>query len=163
VGAREAATESDDVPALSAEYHLPLDNRRIDVLFFGHDEAARAHAVELELKQWSTFGVEDEHALNVLVDGQEQVHPSQQALDYAGWLADDHSAFTAGGVRAFSAARVPQHGAVGLGADARRRVLGPAGQEPALRRRRGGRPGGVPRPARGRGRRHGRGPRPAPE
>jgi hypothetical protein len=48
--------------------------------------------------------VEDEHALNVLVGGREHVHPSQQALDYAGWLADYHSAFTDGGVVACSAA-----------------------------------------------------------
>jgi hypothetical protein len=85
--AHEAAAESDDVAALSTEYHLPLDNRRIDVLLFGHDEASRPHALALELKQWSTCEVEDEHALNVLVGGHEHVHPSQQALDDAGWLA----------------------------------------------------------------------------
>jgi hypothetical protein len=72
--AHGAAAESDDVAALSTEYHLPLDNRRIDVLLFGHDAASRPHALALELKQWSTCEVEDEHALNVLVGGQ---HPAR--------------------------------------------------------------------------------------
>jgi hypothetical protein len=101
---KDLAAEADDVAAVSAEYHLPLDNRRIDVLLFGHDEGSRAHALALELKQWSACAVEDEHALNVLVGGHEHVHPSQQALDYAGWLGDYHSAFTDGGVVACSAA-----------------------------------------------------------
>jgi hypothetical protein len=113
--AHEAAAESDDVAALSTEYHLPLNNRRIDVLLFGHDETSRPHALALELKQWSTCEVEDEHALNVLVGGHEHVHPSQQALDYAGWLADDHSAFTTGDVVACSAAFCHEMAPAGAG------------------------------------------------
>jgi len=101
--AGRAAEATDDI-AMSTEYHLPLDNRRVDVLFFGRDQASRSRALALELKQWSSCNIEDEHALNLLVDGREHPHPSQQALDYASWFTDYHSAFTAGDLRASSAA-----------------------------------------------------------
>ena len=90
--------------AVAVEYHLPLSGRRIDALFMGHDEAGQAGTVVVELKQWSNAALEDEHATNVLVDGVEHVHPSEQALDYASWLAEYHSAFTAGDMVAASAA-----------------------------------------------------------
>lgn len=89
---------------MSTEYHLPLDNRRVDVLFFGRDQASSPRTVALELKQWSTCDVEDEIATNVLVAGKEHAHPSQQALDYASWFTDYHSAFTNGDLVATSAA-----------------------------------------------------------
>lgn len=99
-----SVAEGRESVAVSTEYHLPLDQRRIDVLFLGHDRDAQPHALALELKQWSTCDVRDEHDLNVLVDQREHPHPSQQALDYAGWLNDYHSAFVPGGVRASAAA-----------------------------------------------------------
>lgn len=102
-GAGIAAEQFDGV-ALSTEYHLPLDSRRVDVLLFGHDRSSKPRTVALELKQWSACGVEDEFAANVIVDGREHPHPSQQALDYASWFTDYHSAFTAGDLAAASAA-----------------------------------------------------------
>jgi hypothetical protein len=102
-GGASAIAEVGGDPAVATEYHLPLDGRRIDVLFLGHDTSARPHALALELKQWSTCEVSDEFDLNLLVDGREHAHPSRQALDYAGWLADYHSAFSTGGVAAGAA------------------------------------------------------------
>jgi len=101
---QHAAAESSAGVSLSAEYHMPLDGRRIDVLLFGTDNARHNRAVALELKQWSACEREDEHSLNVLVERREHVHPSQQASDYAAWLADYHSAFVDGDVHADSAA-----------------------------------------------------------
>ncbi len=98
-----AVAEGGGDTAVATEYHLPLDGRRIDVLFLGHDTAARPHALALELKQWSACDVRDEFDLNVLVGDREHPHPSRQALDYAGWLTDYHSAFTTGGVAASAA------------------------------------------------------------
>jgi hypothetical protein len=48
--------------------------------------------------------VEDEHATNLLVGGDEHLHPSEQALDYADWLLDYHSAFTSSDLAALPAA-----------------------------------------------------------
>jgi hypothetical protein len=78
------------------EYHLPFSNQRIDAVFLGKSQVGKAQALIVELKQWSEVGVEDEFALNVLVEGQEHQHPSQQALDYAGALSDIHSSFVDG-------------------------------------------------------------------
>jgi hypothetical protein len=79
---------------VALEYHLPLTGKRVDVMLTGHDRTGRASAIVLELKQWSEVDLEDEHATNVLLGSEEHVHPSQQALDYAEWLNDYHSAFT---------------------------------------------------------------------
>jgi uncharacterized protein len=98
------AAETASVVGMSTEYHLPLDNRRVDVLFFGHDHAARPRTLALELKQWSACDIEDEYTCNLLIDGREHPHPSQQALDYASWFTDYHSAFSAGDLIASSAA-----------------------------------------------------------
>ncbi len=87
-GGSSIAAESADEIGMSTEYHLPLDNRRVDVLFFGRDGTSKPRTVALELKQWSTCDVEDEIATNVLIAGQEHPHPSQQALDYAAWFTD---------------------------------------------------------------------------
>jgi hypothetical protein len=99
--ARDAAGSA---PALALEYHLPLTGKRVDVILTGHDRTGRGSAIVLELKQWSEVDVEDEHATNVLVGGDEHVHPSEQALDYADWLLDYHSAFTSSDLAALPAA-----------------------------------------------------------
>ena len=80
--------------AVALEYHLPLTGKRVDIVLTGADRGGRASAIVLELKQWSEVDVEDEYATNVIVGGDEHVHPSQQAADYADWLLDYHSAFT---------------------------------------------------------------------
>jgi hypothetical protein len=54
----------------------------------------------VELKQWSQVALEDDVATNVRVLDHEHVHPSEQALDYARWLADYHSGFTNGPLHA---------------------------------------------------------------
>jgi len=90
--------------AVALEYHLPLTGKRVDVMLTGHDPAGRGSVIVLELKQWSEVGVEDEYATNVMVGADEHVHPSQQALDYADWLIDYHSAFTSSDLVALPAA-----------------------------------------------------------
>lgn len=70
----------------------------------GRDASGSGSAIVLELKQWSNVDVEDEYATNILVGGEERVHPSQQALDYADWLTDYHSAFVASDLVALPAA-----------------------------------------------------------
>ncbi len=89
---------------VALEYHLPLSAKRLDAVFTGHDEVGTPGAVVIELKQWSDVDLEDEHAENVLVGGVEHVHPSEQARDYASWLAEYHSAFVDGAMVAASAA-----------------------------------------------------------
>ena len=93
----------DDV-GLAIEYHLPLSGHRIDVVFFGRSDDQVGHAVVVELKQWSDVSLEDEFAENVMVGGEEHVHPSQQAFDYASFLAEYHSAFVDGDLFARSCA-----------------------------------------------------------
>jgi hypothetical protein len=83
---------------VSAEYHLPLSNRRLDVLLCGRGADDHRRAVVIELKQWSDVTLADEFETNILVGGRERLHPSQQALGYADWLADYHSAFVSGEV-----------------------------------------------------------------
>ena len=85
---------------IATEYHLPLSGQRLDVLLCGKNAAGTDLALVVELKQWSTVALENEFAENVLVSGVEHVHPSQQALDYADWLADYHDAFVEEGVSA---------------------------------------------------------------
>ena len=79
------------------EYHLPLSERRIDAMFFGRDNRGD-HSVLVELKQWDAVSLVDDFSENVLVGVQEHVHPSQQALDYAGFLNDIHSDYSTGDV-----------------------------------------------------------------
>jgi hypothetical protein len=90
VADRSAIT--DDVGVL-VEYHLPLSERRIDVMLFGEHSDGHANSLLIELKRWDTAELEDEYALNVLTGDQEHVHPSQQALDYAEYLKDVHSEY----------------------------------------------------------------------
>lgn len=89
--------------AVALEYHLPLSGKRVDVVVTGHDTSRRASALVIELKQWSEVGLEDEFATNVLIGGNEHVHPSEQARDYADWLLDYHSSFTSGDLAAIPA------------------------------------------------------------
>ena len=95
-----AAEDSGVEVGVCAEYHLPLTGRRVDVMLFGEDGHGTANGVVVELKQWSQIALGDEFATNVLVGGNEHPHPSQQALDYAGFLADYHGAFAEGAVSA---------------------------------------------------------------
>jgi hypothetical protein len=99
--ARDAADASAGV---ALEYHLPLTGKRVDVMLTGRAEGGRSSVIVLELKQWSDVDVEDEFATNVRVGNEEKVHPSQQALDYADWLTDYHSAFTSSELTALPAA-----------------------------------------------------------
>jgi uncharacterized protein len=91
-----AAIGEDDVGVL-VEYHLPLSECRIDAMFFG-SRAGQPRSVLVELKQWTQVSLEDDFSENVLVGAAEHVHPSQQALDYAGFLTDIHSDFSSGEV-----------------------------------------------------------------
>ena len=100
VGGGEIAREGASPAGVTLEYHLPLSGKRVDVMLTGHDVSGQASAVVLELKQWSAVSLEDELATNVLVMDQEHVHPSEQALGYADWLANYHSAFTDGALAA---------------------------------------------------------------
>jgi DUF2075 family protein len=88
-----------DVGVMS-EYHLPLSNQRIDLTLCGRGSDGRGRAIVLELKQWSKVALENEFTRNVLMDGVEHAHPSEQANDYARWLSDYHGAFTTDGVEA---------------------------------------------------------------
>lgn len=93
-----------DPTGVALEYHLPFSGKRIDVIITGLSEGGCDTAVVLELKQWDKVALEDEHATNILLGPTEHLHPSQQALDYAAWLSDYHSAFSEGGVLAQPAA-----------------------------------------------------------
>lgn len=93
--ADEAAT--DDIGVL-VEYHLPLSERRIDVMLFGQRADGSPSSLLVELKRWNQVQLEDEFALNVLTGDTEHVHPSQQALDYAGFLTDAHSEYSDSGL-----------------------------------------------------------------
>jgi uncharacterized protein len=98
-----AVDHPEDV-ALAVEYHLPFSGHRIDAVFFGRSEDAVGHALVVELKQWADASLQDEFSENILVGPAEHVHPSQQALDYASFLSDYHSAFSDGTLFARSCA-----------------------------------------------------------
>jgi hypothetical protein len=91
----DTGARTDDVGVL-VEYHLPLSERRIDVMLFGKDAAGAPNSVLVELKQWDNADFEDEYALNLMVGNAEHLHPSQQALDYAEYLRDVHLEYVAG-------------------------------------------------------------------
>jgi hypothetical protein len=75
------------------EYHLPYSGSRIDALFFGKNEKETNASTVIELKQWSTVELQDEYSLNIVVNGNERLHPSQQVLDYAEHLVEIQSAY----------------------------------------------------------------------
>lgn len=100
--AKACRSISDKDIGMVVEYHLPFSHRRIDAVLLGRDSVAVPQAVVVELKQWDRVEVADPFELNVTVGDREHVHPSQQALDYAGSLSNIHSAFVDGSLRARS-------------------------------------------------------------
>lgn len=90
--------KTDDIGVL-VEYHLPLSERRIDVMLFGRRRSREPGSLLIELKRWRDVDVEDEFALNVLTGDTEHLHPSQQALAYARYLEDVHSEYSEQNVR----------------------------------------------------------------
>jgi len=87
-----------DAVGVCTEYHLPLTGMRVDALLFGTDEARTPSTTLIELKQWSKASLVDEWNRNVVMQGAEYLHPSQQALDYADWMRSYHSSFSRGNV-----------------------------------------------------------------
>ena len=75
------------------EYHLPYSGYRIDVLLAGKTSDGANCITTVELKQWSEVNLAD-NSLNVIINGIEHVHPSQQALDYRDHLSEIHSSFS---------------------------------------------------------------------
>lgn len=77
------------------EYQLPLSSLRLDAMITGHN-AAREHAVIVELKQWDRceLGSADD-LLQTWVGGNHRdvLHPSVQVNQYRRYLADTHEAF----------------------------------------------------------------------
>ena len=82
-----------DGAGTAVELKLPLTERRIDAFFVGRDEAGQASSVLVELKQWESAGPSP-NPDNVLVGGNEHLHPSAQAASYAEYLRGSHSAFS---------------------------------------------------------------------
>jgi hypothetical protein len=112
IGATVRATASGASPAadrasamgVTTEYHLPLSNKRIDVLLTGRGHDGVDRALVVELKQWTSVTLSDEFASNVIADpedavvlahGHESLHPSEQARGYRDWLQNYNSAFHA--------------------------------------------------------------------
>jgi len=82
-------TGLDDVGVV-LEYHLPYTGCRIDALLFGKNFSDNYYSTIVELKQWSSATLSD-NSLNLIVNGAEHVHPSEQAWDYAKHLTEIHS------------------------------------------------------------------------
>lgn len=100
VGEPQRGQSKDDQIGVAAEYHLPLSNKRVDVLVCGRSATGEETALVVELKQWSTARLEDEFAENVLVGKQEHAHPSRQAADYKDWIGSYSSACVEDGIQA---------------------------------------------------------------
>jgi hypothetical protein len=83
------------------EYHLPYSGYRIDALFFGENPDSINSSTVIELKQWSDVELVDDYSLNILVNGNERLHPSQQALDYANHLTEIQSAYAEHGIKPY--------------------------------------------------------------
>jgi hypothetical protein len=75
------------------EYHLLYSGRRIDALLAGKTSEGTNCISTVELKQWSDVHLAD-NSLNVVINGVEHPHPSQQALDYSEHLCEIHSSFS---------------------------------------------------------------------
>ena len=78
---------------VGVELKLPATDRRIDAFFVGHSQGDEPGAVLIELKQWSSASP-SQYPDNVIVGGQEHLHPSVQAASYAEYLRGSHSAFS---------------------------------------------------------------------
>jgi len=74
------------------EYHLPYTGCRIDALLFGKNSEGNNCSSIVELKQWSEASLNDD-TYNLIVNGAEHLHPSQQAYDYALHLTEIHSSY----------------------------------------------------------------------
>lgn len=82
-----------DQSGVGVELRLPSNNRRIDASFVARDNQGRPSVVLVELKQWDSVSASTIPD-NVLLGGQEYLHPSVQARGYADYLRASHSAFT---------------------------------------------------------------------
>lgn len=82
-----------DRAGVGVELRLPSTSRRIDASFVARDGAGQPRVVLCELKQWDSAAPSTAPD-NVLVGGQEKLHPSVQAAAYADYLRESHSAFT---------------------------------------------------------------------
>lgn len=90
-----------DDHGIVVELQLPLSSRRLDCMITGHDEAHRAQAVIVELKQWETAAPSNiEECVTVFVGGRERdvLHPSRQVGNYQRYLQDVHTSFSEGSV-----------------------------------------------------------------
>ncbi len=73
------------------EYKLPFNGQRIDLLLLGADDQGGNSAVVVELKSWTASVASPDHDHFVVAGGREALHPSLQALGYAGKLRYFHS------------------------------------------------------------------------
>jgi DUF2075 family protein len=79
---------------VGVELKLPLTNKRLDASFVArHPKSGDPQVVLVELKQWET-AAPSINPDNVVVGGQERLHPSVQAAAYGSYLRESHSAFT---------------------------------------------------------------------
>ncbi len=81
------------------EYELPLSSSRLDCLIFGHDESDAPRGLLVELKQWDKVLSSDvEYCVRTWIGKAERdvLHPSEQALRYARFLTDAHTAYDEG-------------------------------------------------------------------
>jgi Mrp family chromosome partitioning ATPase len=83
---------------VGVELKLPFTDRRVDASFVARDEGGTPTVVLVELKQWNAAGP-SLYPDNVVVMGQEMLHPGVQAAAYAQYLRDSHSAFSEDGFR----------------------------------------------------------------
>jgi DUF2075 family protein len=90
-----------DDHGIVVELQLPLSSRRLDCMLTGHDDADKAQAVIVELKQWEATGhSEIDDCVTTWVGQRERdvLHPSRQVGNYARYLQDVHTTFSEGSV-----------------------------------------------------------------
>lgn len=85
-----------DVQGVILEYQLPLTSMRVDCIITGRDANLAAHAILIELKQWSS--VEQSAGPNEVITfvakaNRTVLHPSAQVHGYVTYLKDSHTAF----------------------------------------------------------------------
>jgi hypothetical protein len=104
--AADVGSRSPQEPSVLLEYHLPLSDRRIDVLLTGYNALGEASCLVVELKQWSSAAVETSNpdTYNVDVRGKPHQHPCDQAQSYADFLNACQGAFTSGALQATAVA-----------------------------------------------------------
>jgi hypothetical protein len=113
--AADVASSKNQEPSVLLEYHLPLSNRRIDVVLTGYNALGEARCLVIELKQWSSATLEPSNpdAYNVVVLGKIRHHPCDQAKSYADYLNACQGAFTSGALQATAVAYCHNLGATG--------------------------------------------------